>query len=74
MPVYEYQCEKCTHKFELRRTFSEDGSGICPVCGGIGKRLFSAVPIIFKGSGFYVTDYRKNNGHNTSGDQQKKEN
>jgi putative FmdB family regulatory protein len=64
MPIYEYHCRKCLTKFELRTQFGEDGSGFCPKCGGEARRLFSPVPIIFKGSGFYVTDNKKNhNGH-----------
>lgn len=59
MPIYEYECEKCDLRFELRRRFGEDGSGICPRCGNEAQRRFTQVPIIFKGSGFYVTDYRK---------------
>jgi putative FmdB family regulatory protein len=62
MPIYEYECEKCDLRFELRRRFGEDGSGICPQCGHEAQRRFAQVPIIFKGSGFYVTDYRKNSG------------
>ncbi|MFQ6122787.1 MAG: FmdB family zinc ribbon protein [Dehalococcoidales bacterium] len=59
MPIYEYECEKCSLRFELKRRFSEDGGGFCPQCGSEARRLFSPVPIIFKGSGFYVTDSRK---------------
>jgi len=59
MPIYEYECGKCSLRFELKRRFSEDGSGFCPQCGGEAHRLFSPVPIIFKGSGFYVTDNQK---------------
>jgi putative FmdB family regulatory protein len=59
MPIYEYECEKCDFRFELRRSFSDNGGGICPQCGCEAQRRFAQVPIIFKGSGFYVTDYRK---------------
>lgn len=59
MPVYEYECEKCRLRFELKRRFGEDGSGCCPECGSKARRLFSPPPIIFKGSGFYATDSRK---------------
>jgi len=64
MPIYEYECVKCSLRFELKRQFSEDGSGFCPQCGSEARRLFSPVPIVFKGSGFYVTDNRKD--HNES--------
>ena len=57
MPRYDYQCTSCDHKFELVQSFSEAGSGTCPVCSGDGRRVFHAVPVIYKGSGFYTTDY-----------------
>jgi len=59
MPVYDYECVKCRHQFELRRRFGENGTVDCPRCQGEARRLFTAVPVIFKGSGFYVTDHRK---------------
>jgi putative FmdB family regulatory protein len=59
MPIYEYECEKCRFRFELRKHFGEDGSADCPQCHGEARRLFTSVPVIFKGSGFYVTDHRK---------------
>ena len=63
MPIYEYECPHCLFRFELRRSFSENGSVSCPQCQCDTKRIFSPVPIIFKGSGFYSTDYRGNHGH-----------
>jgi len=59
MPTYEYECEKCSLRFELKKRFSSDGGASCPRCQGKARRIFSPVPIIFKGSGFYVTDSRK---------------
>ena len=59
MPVYQYKCSKCNHKFELVQSFDADPSACCPECCNGAKRLFVPVPIIFKGSGFYVTDHRK---------------
>ncbi len=59
MPIYEYECRRCCHKFEMRRHFGEDGGAVCPACQGRADRVFVPVPIIFKGSGFYVTDSRK---------------
>jgi len=44
MPIYEYECERCSLKFELKRRFSEDGSASCPQCQGEARRLFSPVP------------------------------
>ena len=58
MPTYQYQCHRCKMKFELRQTFNDKSTAICPVCHGNAGRLFSPVPIIFKGPGFYVTDCR----------------
>ena len=59
MPIYEYECEECACRFELKRRFDEDeGSPCCPQCRGKVRRLFSSPAIIFKGSGFYVTDSR----------------
>jgi putative FmdB family regulatory protein len=55
----EYECEKCACHFELKRYFSEDaGSPRCPKCRGKARQLFSTSAILFKGSGFYVTDSR----------------
>ena len=63
MPIYEYECEKCACRFELRRRFDEDGgSPCCPQCQGKVRQLFSPPVILFKGPGFYVTDSR--NDHN----------
>ena len=63
MPIYEYCCDGCMHRFELRRSFSDDAPVSCPECNCDARRIFSPVPIIFKGSGFYSTDYRSNHGH-----------
>ena len=57
MPRYDYRCTGCGNEFELRQSFSEAGSGTCPLCSGAGRRVFHAVPVIYKGSGFYTTDY-----------------
>lgn len=58
MPVYEYECCHCHNRFEVRQSFSENGGSSCPKCDKKARRVFSPVPIIFKGSGFYVTDHR----------------
>ena len=57
MPRYDYRCIECANEFELVQKFSEAGQGECPSCGGAGQRVFHAVPVIYKGSGFYTTDY-----------------
>jgi putative FmdB family regulatory protein len=57
MPTYEYECENCACRFELKRRFDEDaGNSCCPRCQGKGRRLFSPSLILYKGSGFYITD------------------
>jgi putative FmdB family regulatory protein len=59
MPLYEYECGKCAHRFEQRKSISEGANACCPQCKSTAQRIFAPVPIVFKGSGFYVTDYRK---------------
>ncbi len=64
MPIYEYECERCALRFELKRRFSEDGGNpCCPRCRGKVRGLFSPAAIVFKGSGFYVSDSRSNHSH-----------
>jgi len=59
MPIYLYECLNCRLKFELKQSFHDKPVADCPTCGGIARRCFSAVPILFKGPGFYVTDSRE---------------
>jgi len=59
MPLYEYQCEKCGHRFEKIQKFSDKMIRKCPECGGPVKQVISAPAVQFKGSGWYVTDYAK---------------
>lgn len=66
MPTYEYVCTSCNDKFELFQSIKDEPVKTCHKCGGEVKRLIgSGAGIIFKGSGFYVTDY-KNNGNGKS--------
>ena len=59
MPTYEYECKACDHRFDLWQRMTDDPIKECPECGGEVRRLVSAgAGIIFKGSGFYATDYR----------------
>jgi putative FmdB family regulatory protein len=59
MPTYEYECEKCQHQFERFQSITEEPVKVCPVCGGKVKRLISGGGgLLFKGHGFYITDYR----------------
>jgi putative FmdB family regulatory protein len=59
MPTYEYECEKCHHQFEKFQSMTDEPVKACPVCGGKVKRLISGGGgLLFKGNGFYITDYR----------------
>ena len=59
MPLYEYQCKKCGHRFEKIQKFSDKAIRKCPECGGPVEQMISAPAVQFKGSGWYVTDYAK---------------
>lgn len=60
MPTYEYECQKCGYRFEKFQNMSEEPLKNCPQCGGELKRLIGkGAGIIFKGSGFYATDYKR---------------
>jgi putative FmdB family regulatory protein len=59
MPLYEYQCEKCAHRFEVIQKFSDAPIDVCPKCGGPVMKLLSSPAIQFKGTGWYITDYAK---------------
>jgi len=59
MPLYEYECRKCKHRFEQIQKFSDKPVKKCPECGGPVEQLLSAPAVQFKGSGWYVTDYAK---------------
>ena len=61
MPLYEYECEKCGHRFEKIQKFSDPPVKTCPRCEGKVKKLPSAPAIQFKGSGWYITDYARKN-------------
>ncbi len=62
MPLYEYQCRKCKHRFEKIVKFSDAPEKKCPKCGGPVEQLLSAPAVQFKGTGWYVTDYAKKSG------------
>jgi putative FmdB family regulatory protein len=70
MPTYEYICEKCGHEFEMSRSISAAPLKICPedICpkkkwgrGRVKKKISAGTGLLFKGSGFYITDYRSKN-------------
>lgn len=57
MPIYEYLCQSCQHQFEVKQKFSDDPILSCVRCGQAVRKIISAPAIMFKGSGWYVTDY-----------------
>jgi len=69
MPLYEYLCKKCGHRFEKIQKFSDKMVKKCPECGGQVEQVISAPAVQFKGSGWYVTDYaKKSSSPGSSGD------
>jgi putative FmdB family regulatory protein len=74
MPLYEYQCEDCGMRFERRQHMNEESVTVCPECGGKVHRLIQPVGIIFKGSGFYVTDNRAKSSTSKPGSTKKQSN
>ena len=68
MPLYEYECKKCHHRFEKIQKFSDRMVRKCPDCGGVVEQMISAPAVQFKGSGWYVTDYAKKSSSQSSAD------
>jgi len=70
MPLYEYECKKCHHRFERIQKYSDPHVKKCPDCGGKVEQVVSAPAVQFKGSGWYVTDYAKKSsaGSSSNGD------
>jgi putative FmdB family regulatory protein len=58
MPTYEYECQACRERVEAVQKFTDPSLTVCPLCGGELRKVFSAVGIVFKGSGFYKNDSR----------------
>ena len=58
MPTYQYRCTECDHAFEQFQSFTDDALTVCPECGGRLRKVFNAVGVVFKGSGFYRNDSR----------------
>jgi len=76
MPLYEYECKKCHHRFERIQKFSDPHVKKCPECGGAVEQVLSAPAVQFKGSGWYVTDYARGSskaGTSKDGDSSKKD-
>ena len=67
MPLYEYQCQDCGMRFERMQHMNDEPVKVCPECGGEVHRLIQPVGVIFKGSGFYVTDNRAKSSTATPG-------
>ena len=62
MPRYDYECTSCGHKFELKQSFTSEPVADCPECRNESRRVINSVPVVFKGSGWYVNDYGKGGG------------
>ena len=60
MPTYAYRCTQCGHAFDIYQSFTDDALTVCPECEGALRKVLSPVGVVFKGSGFYVTDHRNN--------------
>lgn len=67
MPLYEYQCDVCTNRFERIQKFSDPPVDACPACGGAVRKLLSSPAIQFKGSGWYITDYARKTASSNDG-------
>jgi len=61
VPLYDYQCGQCAHRFEVRQSYHDNALTECPQCGGRIRRVIHPVGIVFKGSGFYINDSRDSN-------------
>jgi putative FmdB family regulatory protein len=59
VPTYQYACTECDEQLEVRQSFTDDALTVCPACEGRLRKVFNAVGVVFKGSGFYKTDSRK---------------
>ena len=68
MPTYQYRCTECDHAFEEFQSFTDDALTVCPVCGGRLRKVFNAVGVVFKGSGFYRTDSRTTGSSTSTSD------
>ena len=66
MPLFEYECQACGHRFEVIQKFSDAPPAACPKCSGVVEKLVSSPAIQFKGSGFYLTDYGRGGKSDTA--------
>lgn len=67
MPTYSYACTECDHRFDAVQAFSDDALTTCPQCSGRLRKLFNAVGVVFKGSGFYRNDSRESGASKNGG-------
>ncbi len=67
MPIYAYQCGACGNEFDLKQGFDASTETICPVCDETARRRFVAPTVIYKGSGFYTTDYARKGSSSSNG-------
>ncbi|CAB4731565.1 unannotated protein [freshwater metagenome] len=67
MPTYQYACTECDHAFEQVQSFSDASLTVCPQCQGRLRKVYNAVGVVFKGSGFYRTDSRSTSSSSTAG-------
>jgi len=74
MPTYQYRCTDCGHDLEAVQKFSDASLTECPNCGGSLRKVFNAVGVVFKGSGFYRTDSRSTNGNGDGSSSSSKDN
>lgn len=72
MPIYAYKCKNCEYQFDAKQRFSDDPLTGCPRCEGNLRRVISPVGVVFKGSGFYVTDNRNGSGKGITNGKTKK--
>ena len=73
VPTYQYECTECGEALEVHQSFSDDPLTTCPSCSGRLRKVYNAVGVVFKGSGFYRTDSRKpESGESTSKPAEKK--
>lgn len=73
MPIYEYECTKCSKVHEVIQKFSDDPLRNCPLCGAEVRKLISQSTFILKGSGWYVTDYARKGSSNNGSKEEKTE-
>ncbi len=71
MPRYDYECLKNRHRFEVKQSFSSEPGATCPDCGSDSQRVIHSVPVVFKGSGWYVNDYGKGRSAGTANSEKK---